>query len=102
DPALPWVKSNTVFALLQNYATENEALEKIEASLRKTYSQATQVESLVREARNIYRKNFFPEMRSDWRAYPDNLNHKDGAGCFRCHDGLHKTADCKRRIKARD
>jgi hypothetical protein len=102
DPALPWVKSNTVFALLQNYATENEALEKIEASLRKTYSQATQVESLVREARNIYRKNFFPEMRSDWRAYPDNLNHKDGAGCFRCHDGLHKTADGKRSIKASD
>jgi hypothetical protein len=41
-------------------------------------------------------------MKADWRAYPDNISHKDWAGCFRCHDGLHKTADGKRKIQASD
>ena len=38
-------------------------------------------------------------MKADWRAYPDNISHKDWAGCFRCHDGLHKTSDGKRSIR---
>jgi hypothetical protein len=54
----------------------------------------------VSEVQQIYRANFFPEMKADWRAYPDNLSHKDFAGCFRCHDGLHKTTDGKGQISA--
>ncbi len=41
-------------------------------------------------------------MKSDWRVYPDNIGHKDWNGCFRCHDGQHKTADKKQAIKATD
>ena len=41
-------------------------------------------------------------MKADWRAYPNNLNHKDWAGCFRCHDGKHKTADGRKTLKASD
>ena len=41
-------------------------------------------------------------MRSDWRAYPDNVGHKNWAGCFRCHDGKHKSADGRKMIKASD
>ena len=44
----------------------------------------------------------FPQMKADWRAYPDNIGHKQTPGCFRCHDGLHKAADGKRAIKASD
>jgi hypothetical protein len=54
----------------------------------------------VAEAQQIYQHNFFPEMKADWRAYPDNISHKDWAGCFRCHDGQHKSADGKRSIQA--
>jgi nitrate/TMAO reductase-like tetraheme cytochrome c subunit len=100
DPALPWVKSNAVAALIQNYATEPEAMEKISSALRAQYASAPQLNSLVSEVQQIYRANFFPEMKADWRAYPDNLSHKDFAGCFRCHDGLHKTADGKGHISA--
>jgi nitrate/TMAO reductase-like tetraheme cytochrome c subunit len=100
DPKLPWVKSNAVAALIQNYSTEPEAMEKISSALRARYSSAPQAASLVNEVQQIYRANFFPEMKADWRAYPDNLSHKDFAGCFRCHDGLHKTADGKGRISA--
>ena len=50
----------------------------------------------------IYRDNFFPEMKSSWKAYPDNIGHKDWPGCFRCHDGKHKSSDGKSVIKASD
>ena len=102
DPALPWVKSNAVAVLTQNYTTEAEALDKISTTLRAKYSAAPQLSSLVNEVQQIYRGNFFPEMKADWRSYPDNLSHKDFAGCFRCHDGLHKTADGKTKISASD
>jgi hypothetical protein len=102
DPALPWVKSNAVAVLIQNYATEPDAMEKISSALRTQYASAPQLASLVNEVQQIYRANFFPEMKADWRAYPENISHKDSAGCFRCHDGLHKAADGKTRISAND
>ena len=101
DPSLPWVKSNVVALLVQNYSTESEAMDKISSSLHATYGNALLLGSLVGEVQHIYRDNFFPEMKADWRSYPDNLSHKDFAGCFRCHDGLHKTVDGKTSISAK-
>jgi hypothetical protein len=100
DHVLPWVKSNVVSVLIQNYATETEAMEKISSTLHSQYSRDPNIALLVSEVQHIYRDNFFPEMKADWRAYPDNLSHKDFAGCFRCHDGLHKAADGKTSISA--
>ena len=100
NPAIPWVKSNSVAVLIRAYATEAEALEKIAGSLGAIYSKAPEMASLVSEVQGLYRRNFFPEMKADWRAYPDNLNHKDWPGCFRCHDGKHKTADKTKKIQA--
>jgi hypothetical protein len=102
DPKLPWVKSNVVAALTASYSTEADAGRKIAERLRARYRDSAKVESLVTEAQRIYSQNFFPEMKADWRAYPDNISHKDWAGCFRCHDGLHKSADGKRKIQASD
>jgi nitrate/TMAO reductase-like tetraheme cytochrome c subunit len=102
DPALPWVKSNAVAVLTRPYSTEAEATQKISDDLRARYGKAPKLESLVAEVQQIYRHNFFPEMKADWRAYPDNISHKDWAGCFRCHDGLHKTGDGKKKIQASD
>jgi nitrate/TMAO reductase-like tetraheme cytochrome c subunit len=102
SPSLPWVKSNAVAVLTQNYSTENEALQNIATTLRAKYGTNPDVEPLVSEVQRIYRQNIFPEMKADWRAYPDNLNHKEWAGCFRCHDGLHKTSDGKKSIRASD
>jgi hypothetical protein len=31
----------------------------------------------------------------DWRDFPDNSGHRDGPGCFRCHNGRLQTADGK-------
>jgi len=102
DAHIPWVKAKIVEALIQPYSTKAEALQKIEARLRAAYPDKAQADAVVAEAQSIYKNNFFPEMKADWRAYPDHLSHKEWDGCFRCHDGKHKTADSKASIKAND
>ena len=32
-------------------------------------------------------------MKADWRAHPNHVGHLNAAGCFRCHDGLHKSRE---------
>jgi hypothetical protein len=39
-------------------------------------------------------------MNTHWPVRPDNIGHKISAGCFRCHDGNHTTADGKQTISA--
>jgi nitrate/TMAO reductase-like tetraheme cytochrome c subunit len=102
DPALPWIKSNAVSVLIQPYQTEDEALEKIASTLRQKYPNTAKIGAAITEVQEIYKRNFFPEMKADWRAYPDNLSHKNWPGCFRCHDGEHKASDGKRMIAAND
>jgi hypothetical protein len=34
-------------------------------------------------------------MKIAWGTYPNNIGHEDFLGCFRCHDGSHKSADGK-------
>jgi hypothetical protein len=100
DPAIPWVKSNVVAALVAPYATKAQALEGIAAALRAAYPEHPKRDSLIATARGIYDRNFFPDMKADWRAYPEHLSHKEWAGCFRCHDGQHKTSDGRRTLGA--
>jgi len=100
DPSIPWIKSNVVATLTSSFSTEAEALEKISTSLRAKYPKTPKIESAIHAAQEVYRKNFFPEMKVDWRAYPNNIGHKEWAGCFRCHDGNHKTSDGARKISS--
>lgn len=102
DPSIPFVKSNVVAALVQPYTKKEEALAKIAEFLNTKYANHPKVGALVSEAQRLYQANFFPEMKVDWRAHPNNIGHKEWAGCFRCHDGKHVTADGKRTLKASD
>jgi hypothetical protein len=47
------------------------------------------VRTAIRRVQSIYREQFFPEMKENWRVYPENIGHQLSPGCFRCHDGLH-------------
>jgi nitrate/TMAO reductase-like tetraheme cytochrome c subunit len=101
DPGLPYIKTNAVYALTLEYQTAAEAAQKIAALLKDRYAsigseQAPRLESTIAAVQQIYRENFFPEMKADWRAYPDNIGHMEWPGCFRCHDGKHATADDKK------
>lgn len=57
---------------------------------------------MIDVVQQIYSENFFPEMKASWKEYPDHIGHKEWPGCFRCHDGQHKTVDGKKEIKAND
>ena len=102
DPQLPWVKSNAVAVLVSKYTTEDEALKNISSTLRSKYAATPGVDGLVKEVQDIYQQNFFPEMKADWRAYPENIGHKNWAGCFRCHDERHTAVGLKKKIPASD
>ncbi len=102
DPSIPWAKARIVGALSAEYATREEAQQKIAGSLRAAYPDDNRVSALIPEALRIYEQNFFPEMKADWRAHPDHIGHKDTNGCFRCHDGMHFAADGETSIKGSD
>jgi hypothetical protein len=102
DPSIPWIKSNVVAALIAPYKTQAEGVEKIAASLKASYPDSPRIDPVIQVAQDIYQKNFFPEMKTDWRAYPNNIGHKQWAGCFRCHDGKHASTDGTQKIAASD
>jgi nitrate/TMAO reductase-like tetraheme cytochrome c subunit len=108
DRSLPWVKTNAVGVLTRNYTNETQALQAIATSLAQSYpadkypGEQAGVRAAIDAVQQIYRDNFFPEMKASWSKYPNNIGHKDWPGCFRCHDGKHKTPDGNRAIKASD
>jgi len=102
DPGLPWIKTNAAHALVQNYTNRDEALQSIATELDKKYPGDKRVKPAIAAVQQIYKDNFFPEMKASWKVYPDNIGHMNWDGCFRCHDGEHKTIDKKKTIKADD
>jgi nitrate/TMAO reductase-like tetraheme cytochrome c subunit len=102
DSSLPWIKTNSVFVLTKTYTNRTEALQTIATGLANKYPDTPRLRESIQAVQQIYQDNFFPEMKADWKSYPDNLGHKDWPGCFRCHDGKHTAANGKRTIKAND
>jgi nitrate/TMAO reductase-like tetraheme cytochrome c subunit len=100
DRSVQWVRSNVVATLIAPYQTTDEAMQKIASSLHNSYPKLAGIDGVVTQTEHIYQENFFPEMKTDWRVHPDNIGHKISAGCFRCHDGNHTTADGKQTISA--
>ncbi len=98
DPSLPEIKSMAVEALEKPYLTETEALGTIKADLlayyRKEYPDVVKakqklLDKAIGHIQGIYRTNYFPEMKTDWKSFPNNLDHLHSKGCFRCHDNKH-------------
>ncbi|HTQ31653.1 MAG TPA: NapC/NirT family cytochrome c [Opitutaceae bacterium] len=102
DPRLPAVKRIAVDLLTQSYATEAQAVAALDAGLRQHYAGQPGLNPTVAAVQDAYRDNFFPEMKSDWSKYPDNIGHKDSPGCFRCHDGNHQAVGSATRIVPND
>ena len=102
DSAIPWIKTNAMFVLTRKYATESEATNSIASALAAKYPNDARVQKATATIQQIYSDNFFPEMKASWASYPDNVGHMIWPGCYRCHDGQHKTEDRKLTIKAND
>jgi nitrate/TMAO reductase-like tetraheme cytochrome c subunit len=96
SPALPFIKQTAVALLTAEYQETEQALAAIDSALTERYRDLVppaQVERTVAEVQRLYRTNFFPEMKVNWSAYPNNVGHVVFPGCYRCHDGKHKSAD---------
>jgi len=99
DRGLPFLKRRMVEALKAPYADRNEARLKIGESLERIYgasgsgSGGKSLGAVVAATREIYARNVFPEMGVTWGAHPDQIGHERFPGCFRCHDGEHKSSD---------
>ncbi len=98
DPKLPAIKKHAVEALAADYTDTAGACRQIAGKLQKEYATAETgtVARAIAEVQKIYQDNFFPEMKSRWKVYPNNIGHFEWAGCFRCHDDQHVSADGKK------
>ena len=104
DHNLPYIKKEAVQTLTKTYPSTDQALSSIARILttfyqtnypRLTKTNPQLVAAAVTEVQRIYQHNFFPDMKVNWRAYPDHIGHMNFSGCFRCHDGNHTSADGK-------
>ena len=93
---LPNIKRVAAQAMTQKeISNDAEAPLKIADFIRAKYSAASfadEVPGAIAEVQKIFATSIFPERKADWRVYPNNIGHKDWAGCFRCHDEKHKTS----------
>ena len=102
--ALPFIKKKSVELLKTNYASSQEAAEKLPAALSSFYQQnypevyskrTNEINQAGQAVLAIYQRNVFPDLKVSWGTYPNNLGHMDFPGCFRCHDGSHTAVDGK-------
>ncbi|MEQ1923675.1 MAG: cytochrome C, partial [Pyrinomonadaceae bacterium] len=101
---LPFIKAKAVEALSGQYTTNDEAVAAIGRIIDEYYrasypdlaaSKPELIAAAVAEVRHVYQTYFFPEMKTDWRAHPNNIGHYNAQGCFRCHDGQHFSPEGK-------
>ncbi len=102
DPALPSIRSNATYIVTQPFTNRTEALAAIANHLETAYPGDARVPTAIAAVQDIYRRNFFPEMKANWRAYPEHIGHKDWPGCVRCHDDKHVSTDGQRVIGFKD
>jgi hypothetical protein len=95
---LPWVKKEATAAIAASYPSREAARGGIAERLRRFYRERYPAASLepkvaraVAAAQEAYADNVFPAMRVTWGTYLSNIGHTDAPGCFRCHDGEHRT-----------
>ena len=91
DRTIPNIKLTAAKLLVGKYDTEAQASDAIARGLREKYPQHPKLDETIKEVQAIYSRNFFPEMKARWDEYPNLTGHKITGGCFRCHDGQHKS-----------
>jgi hypothetical protein len=101
DVSLPFIKREAVRVLSGDYQTKPQALAAIRKGLQAFYQtgapgRAAAWNQAIKVVSDIYQTQFYPELKVDWRTYPNHLGHLESPGCFRCHDGMHISAEGKR------
>lgn len=104
---LPYIK-NLAVQVLESYSINREnSYDEISSYINNFYkknypevakSKPEEIKKSIENINRIYLRNYFPEMKVNWKHYPNNLGHLYSDGCFRCHDGKHKSLDGKKTI----
>lgn len=102
DPGLPEIKHLAVQTLEATYASRDEATKGIDTAIRDFYRKAypavakdkeTAIASASKALQGAYDRNYDAYMKVSWRHYGNNQGHVFTPGCFRCHDGKHRSED---------
>ncbi len=96
---LPGIKRLAVELLTAEYTDKAEAFANISDSLQEAYPESANLATNIEALQTIYAANFFPQMKADWSAYPNNIGHKNWPGCFRCHDDNHQNSDGSKTVE---
>jgi len=108
--SLPYIKKRALGVILNNYPSKEAGLKAIDTHIRDFYgteypkiyrSKGREIDQAVETVQAVYARNIHIEMNIEWGSYPSHLGHRDGPGCFRCHntdmideDGLSISMDC--------
>ena len=100
---IPEIRRQAVEAYSKIYSTTEQGLKGIAAiedyyqTYRPEYyaANAPKVQQAIAVLQEAYGNSVYPDQNSDWTTHPNNIGHKDSAGCFRCHDGKHLDAEQK-------
>jgi len=94
---IPFIRSRAVELLSAPYSTIEEANKTFE-SLNEYYSTnypefyaegQDKVAAAISVITQLYEDSNYPEQLLSYDTHPNNVGHRDSAGCFRCHDGEH-------------
>ncbi len=94
---IPFIRARAVDLLSARYVNTEDAVKAFE-SLNEYYSTnysefyATgkdQITAAIAVLERLYKDSNYPEQLLSYDTHPNNVGHRDSAGCFRCHDGEH-------------
>lgn len=95
---LPFIKQEILTLVEASYTDQEEALTAVEAwgtqyAAAHPDESSSAIEQAADVAGELVTRLVFEEPGITWKSFPDNGGHKDFAGCFRCHDGEHLSAE---------
>jgi hypothetical protein len=104
NPAIPYIKQVSVQAIESHIGSTDKAYSSISKFVWNFYNyrminldekMKADVNKSIQQLVTIYKRNYFPEMNVSWREYQNNIGHIHAPGCFRCHDGNHRSPEGK-------
>ncbi|MAT41473.1 MAG: hypothetical protein CL609_03955 [Anaerolineaceae bacterium] len=98
---IPYIRNQASLVLRSNYEDQESArlgIEKLLDNYERDYPLAYQkykaeLEVAVEKLWAYYENAVFFDQEMKWDTHPDNAQHLDSPGCFRCHDGKHLTEE---------
>lgn len=98
---LPYIKREALRLLETTYTNNDQAKQSmtgLDTFYQKNYPEVHKqhkddIKKITDMLYKVYQRTQFPHMKVTWKSYPNHIGHSNFAGCFRCHDGKHKSSE---------